>query len=165
MKFPASVVMFPGRMFGYNLRFITNPERRAAFMQALKSSLPMKMWDGGSFVWWVPELYCAIIETLGLEHGALTQGDLERVRGQRFKYNDPELTLAGDLKTLGLLPDAPYRLIEMAAAYWKSTLTSIPIALLDLQEKEAAWARIQEHYRQVGIKMAPVAPLEDPVPR
>ncbi len=149
MKFTNGVVaLMQNQLLGYNFRLIEDPARRERFMAALKASVPMKMWDANSKRWWVPDIYSPIIESVALDHGALLPDDLEKVRGFRAKYLNPgEPTLDGDFKILGLQPGVPYRIVEMAASFWLTHLTSISVSVLELQAKQDAWARIQAHFK------------------
>jgi len=163
MKFNGQpVALMQNRMLGYNFRFISHQPRRDAFMLALRNSVPLKMWDPGCLRWWTPDIYSPIIESLAVDHGALMLSDLEKVRGFREKYLNPgEPTLDSDFILLGVLPGSPYRLVEMAAAYWKTNLNSIPVSILELQAKEAAWARIQCHFQIEASK--PIAQALGPL--
>lgn len=153
----APVVLMDGKMFGYMFRYIPEQGKRDEFMNAIKNSIPLKMWDGATKRWWVPELYCSIVEGIALEFEALTEKDIERIAGLRAQYS-PEIaaTFDSDCQILGLQPGAPFRLIEMAAAYWKVTLHAQPEAILEMQAKEAAWERIQLHFQQAAAGIAPM---------
>lgn len=142
----AAISVMVNKMYGYNFRMIENRNARDEFNVAMKAAIPMRMWDIGSRRWWVPDLYSPIIESIALQFGALLQSDMERIAGSRAKYESGPVTLDGDLALLGLMPGAPYRLIEMAYAYWKTALTPISISTLQLQAIEEAWVRIQAHY-------------------
>jgi hypothetical protein len=157
----APIVLMENKVLGYNFRYIESSAKREAFMGALKNSIPMKMWDGGSKRWWVPDLYSPIIESIAIEHGALVQGDLIRIAGYRAKYintGEPSPSLDSDFALLGVQPGAPYRLVEMAAAYWKVHLSAISVSILELQAKEEAWARIQAHFQAEATRPV-VGPL------
>lgn len=166
MKFHGSpVALMQNRMLGYNFRFIANPATRQLFMDTLKASVPLKMWDPGCLRWWVPDIYSSIIEGIAVDHGALIASDLATIRGFRAKYIDPgEPTLDSDFILLGVLPGTPYRIVEMAAAYWKTHLNGIPVSILELQAKEEAWSRIQQHFKQEAERPLPPAlgPLGTP---
>ena len=145
MNFGPAVSVWLGRLYGYNFRFIPHPGERERFMTALKSSVPLKMWDPTSKRWWVPELYAHIAESVAQEAGALLVGDLRNVRA----YRSLPAHFESDMANLGLLPSAPLRLAEMAWMYWQAALNTNSLASADLESKRDAWARIQAHFADV----------------
>ncbi len=152
------VVLMENKILGYNFRYAGSDEKQSSFMAALKSSVPLKMWDPGSLRWWVPDIYSVIVESIAIEHGTLSQADLEKIRGYRAKYIDVAgNTLDSDFILLGVVPGSPLRIAEMAAAYWKTNLNSIPCAVLEVQAKCEAWDRISAHFKAEAAKPVPQA--------
>ena len=152
---PNVVRLWPGKLFGYNFSYIESSIKRATFMEAIKTSIPMKMWDAGSRRWWIPDLYTPVAESIALSFGALAKEDLVPVAALHETLGPPRSSygvqqarqLAADHTLLGVIVGSPLRLVEMAAMYWRVTLATMPIAIIDAQEKEAAWQRIQEHFK------------------
>ena len=142
MNFGAAVTLWRGQLFGYHLRYLPRPAERDLLMTRLREAVPMKMWDAGVKRWWVPAIYSHIFENVAVERGALFQEDLALLHTWR---NAP-VTIADDLKRLGLQPEAPLRLVKLAHDYWVATLNSIPSATLELEEIRSAYGRIEAHF-------------------
>jgi hypothetical protein len=151
MRFPKTgpqIAIWPGIFFGYTFDYISNEETRQKFHEALKASLPMSMWEPAAFRRWVPSIYAPIMESIAVEHGALQIDALKNFVGFREKYSAGPQTLEDDFKFLGLQPNAPYRLAEMAIAFWRVHLQSNPAAVLEKERFEEVWARVEAHFKE-----------------
>lgn len=147
MRFGQAVVLFQGRLFGYNLRYLPRPVEREALMESIKNNIPMKMFDRGSKRWWVPEIYSHIMEQAAIERGALLEVDLQVIR--EYRNRTPEIAV--DFTTLGVLPESPLRLCEMAWMYWQSVLHQDSLMLPAFNAKREAWERIKAHFEKPPV--------------
>lgn len=144
-----AVRLWRGHWYGYSFAFIQNETSRRAFLDAFKAALPMKVWDQQSKVWWVPDLYSHIAETVAIEHGALKESqlqDMRRIRGETYESVEQDLTAA--LGALGLNddPTLPLNLVKRVMDYWETTLGSIPTQALELEQKRLAYKRVLAQY-------------------
>lgn len=146
MRFSSSVQLASFRLFGFSFNYLGGSEG-ARFLMAFREAVPMRMWDSYSRRWWVPELYTPIVQTVAGDFGALDQRGLDDL--QRLRNMSPTGARAASIDaaytTLGLHPDAPPRLVDMALAYWRSQFQQIPTAQLEADACEAAYAQIQEY--------------------
>lgn len=142
-----TITVMRNRVYGYLFHYVDGT-RREAFMARMKTAIPMKMWDGDSKRWWVPDIYSPIIESIALEFGALREEDRIPIAGSKAAYcgDSSGASIEADFALIGCIPNVPMRLAEMAMMYWRANLTNISISTLALQDKEDAWGRIQAHY-------------------
>jgi hypothetical protein len=168
MKFGASVVAAPFRMFGYSFNFIQNETSRQIFMDRFKSAVPLKMWDSGAKRWWVPELYGHIVETLAQDAGALDAKALQQAAALRVQHMRAVPMTGPDAKpvleaytVLGLLPSVPRPLVHAAIAHWRNHFSSIPLAVIEAQRAEDAYTMIQDYWREQDALGAAKVGMED----
>ena len=172
MKFGASVVAAPFRMFGYSFNFIQNETSRQIFMDRFKGAVPLKMWDSGAKRWWVPELYGHIVESIAQDAGSLSARALQQAATLRVSHmravpstlKNPTLEA---YTVLGLLPSVPRTLVHAAIAHWRNHFASIPLAVLEAQRVEDAYKTILADWQvqddaaegQVGVEHLPEVPF------
>lgn len=153
MNFRSSTVkIWRGNWYGYVFDWIGDPARRERFMEAFKAAVPVKSWDAQSKVWWVPDLYSHIAESVALEHGALRESalaDLKRLRGGATYDSLDDIDAA--FTSLGLVndPHLPVALVKRVFTYWEQSLSNIPTQQLELDNKRAAYRCILAQYGEV----------------
>jgi hypothetical protein len=150
VKFKSDKVkVWPGNWFGYE--FAWNP----TFQEAMKAAIPMRAWDSHSKLWWIPDIYSHIVETIAVEHRVLRDDQLVDVRQFRgAEYAKGTDSMKAAMTTLGLAYGKgiviPLALVQRAWAYWESTMAGFPSTAADLEKKREAYAFILAEYERKG---------------
>jgi len=121
MKPLKALRVYPTRIIGVSTPY------DAAFVGFIKECVPMKMWDKQTSTWWIPEMYLSLVAEAGVKSRVISQAEVDRFLKEQ-KTALPSLkddnALAEAARFLGVLPDAPLRLVELAYGYWLKEFSS-----------------------------------------
>lgn len=129
----APLRVYPGRFIG-----LSGTVYNAAFIDALKQSLLMKIWDAQSRTWWFPESYLAIVEQLCIQHNVLDQHWFTQFYDKSFPTGP-----RNPYEVLHLAPDAPMHVVTAAYTAMKNECTRTGGVGSQLHEVEEAFRLIK----------------------